>query len=48
MAQNNVIHQLSFVVKQHKGLDVSGKVSNNEDLFYFGDETDFFTDEKVF
>ncbi|WP_254917207.1 hypothetical protein [Polaribacter haliotis] len=43
MEQNNTIHQLSFLVKSHK---VEKFV--NEDNFHFGDNSDFFGDERVF
>lgn len=45
--QNNVIHKLSFSVKQWK----SDNTPTDEQVltgFYFGDATDNFTDNEVF
>ena len=41
---NNTIHQLTFAVKQYN--DVA--LVDTEDAFYFGDATDFFSDNSVF
>lgn len=43
MAQDNTIHQLTFVVKQHVFVNPV-----NEDLFHFGDPEDRFGNDIVF